>query len=262
MNDRDKSDKILRELEEQQCDLVMISLGKYFKEESMHQLEEWEEEINTTELPETLDYKLKKITEKYEKADIAVVRKRRRKSYLRVCSLMLAVMVCVGGVSLASSEAMRKTVYNVLFAPGDGNVEVSFKEANADINIPADMKTILYPDYLPEGYVLSEVEKENDRTEVVFSNEDKDDKVRLDYLKLDNIASLDTEQSNNKIIYINNEKAIIQEREYENELLFKFEGYSVLLNYNVQYINESKIVQIAESIRIYSVNELKEKLVK
>ncbi|MCI8285681.1 MAG: DUF4367 domain-containing protein [Firmicutes bacterium] len=259
MNDRDKSDKILRELEEQQCDLVMISLGKYFKEESMHQLEEWEEEINTTELPETLDYKLKKITEKYEKADIAVVRKRRRKSYLRVCSLMLAVMVCVGGVSLASSEAMRKTVYNVLFAPGDGNVEVSFKEANADVNIPADMETILYPDYLPEGYVLHKVENDKGGVEIVFYNDV--DYIVISYKSEEVILSLDLEKSENEVVAVNNEKAVIQNKDSKYILFYRSGDYNISLSCS-QDIDKDKIIQIAENIKIYSVNELKEKLVK
>lgn len=260
MNDRDKSDKILRELEEQQCDLVMISLGKYFKEESMHQLEVWEEEINTTKLPETLDYKLKKITEKYEKADIAVVRKRRRKSYLRVCSLMLAVMVCVGGISLASSEAMRKSVYNILFAPGDGNVEVSFKEANADVNIPADMETILYPDYLPEGYVLAEVKQDGDRIRTVFYDSINDHKITINY-KIDNaILSLDLELSENEIIDINNEKAVIQNRDSMYMVFYRLGEYNISLSCS-QDIDKDKVIQIAENIKVYSVNELKEKLV-
>lgn len=261
MNDRDKSDKILRELEEQQCDLVMISLGKYFKEESMHQLEEWEEEINTTELPETLDYKLKKITEKYEKADIAVVRKRRRKSYLRVCSLMLAVMVCVGGVSLASSEAMRKTVYNVLFAPGDGNVEVSFKEANADVNIPADMETILYPDYLPEGYVLAEIESGADRIKMVFLNNLKDDDIIINYKNENNLLSLDLEQSENELIIINNEKSVIQNTDSRYIVFFRMGNYNISVSC-IQDIGKDKIIKIAENIKTYSENEVKEKLVK
>lgn len=255
MNDRDKSDKILRELEEQQCDLVMISLGKYFKEESMHQLEEWEEEINTTELPETLDYKLKKITEKYEKADIAVVRKRRRKSYLRVCSLMLAVMVCVGGISLASSEAMRKSVYNILFAPGDGNVEVSFKEANADVNIPADMETILYPDYLPEGYVLSEVKQDDSRVKIIFLNDEIDRTIMISYKARNMLSSLDVEESGNKVIYVNNQKAIIQSRDSIQNIFFHLEDYNISISLD-QDIDEDEIVQIAENIKIYSVNEL------
>lgn len=261
MNDKDKSDKILRELEDQQCDLVMISLGKYFKEESMRQLEEWEEEIKATELPETLDYKLKQITEKYEKADIAVVRKRRRKSYLRVCSLMLAALVCVGGISLASSEAMRKSVYNVLFSPGDGNVEVSFREANADVNIPADMETILYPDYLPEGYVLTGVEQSVGRVNVIFLNDEKNDTIVLNYVKGESPSFLDTEQSENQVIYINDKKAIIQERDTVNELIFQLEGYNISLLYDSNSLDEKKLVQIAESIKIYSVNEVREQLI-
>lgn len=260
MNGSDKSDKILRELEEQQCDLVMISLGKYFKEESMRQLDEWEEEIKATELPETLDYKLKKITEKYEKADIAVVRKRRRKSYLRVCSLMLAALVCVGGISLASSEAMRKSVYNIFFSPGDGNVEVSFKEANADVNIPSDMKTILYPDYLPEGYVLAGVEKDGNRIKVVFLDNEKNNTIVLDYVKWESISSVDIEQSDNHIVYINNEKAIIQNRDEMYNLFFQLDNYYIELTCNQEYINEDILVQIAESIKTYTVEDFKEQI--
>lgn len=260
MNDSDKSDKILRELEEQQCDLVMISLGKYFKEESMRQLEEWEEEIKATELPETLDYKLKKITEKYEKADIAVVRKRRRKSYLRVCSLMLAALVCVGGISLASSEAMRKSVYNIFFSPGDGNVEVSFKEANADVNIPDGLDVILYPNYLPKSYTLSDISNSGVYTNIIFKSYENDDEVKLRYVEQNLLLSLDSEQSKNRMISINGENAIIQNRDSKSNLVFKLDNYSIELSCNQKYIDENTIVQIAESIKKYSVNELKEQL--
>lgn len=55
--------------DEERCDEVMQRLGRYFKEQSIKEIEILEKEIQNKnlKLPKHLDYKLWKITEKYMK---------------------------------------------------------------------------------------------------------------------------------------------------------------------------------------------------
>lgn len=55
--------------DEERCDEVMQRLGRYFKEQSMKEIEILEKEIQdkNLKLPKYLDYKLWKITENYIK---------------------------------------------------------------------------------------------------------------------------------------------------------------------------------------------------
>ena len=55
-------DDITKELEKKQCELVLSSLGKYMNEEFARKYDDWKEEAEAVDLPETLEHKLKQLT--------------------------------------------------------------------------------------------------------------------------------------------------------------------------------------------------------
>jgi len=255
MSGNNTVDMISKELEGKQSDLVLDSLGKYFKEESMRQCEEWFADSASVEVPETLDFKLRQITQKYEKAHQDAAKRAKRKKYLRVGGLILAAVICAGGVTFVTSDAWRDSVNNVLFNPGDGNVDVEFKESNANVVIPEDLDVILYPDYLPRGYVLAEVVSEGPYVWLVFIENETYDEINIMYLEQSRTLSLDKDKSNNEMVLVNGEEAIWQNRESMYNLVFQLNNYRVELSCNSCDIEKERIIQIAESIRAYSSDE-------
>ena len=249
-------DDIVKELEKKQCELILSSLGKYMNEEFARNFDDWKEEAEAVDLPETLEHKLRYLTSKYEKAERHKIKEKKRRKYRKACSLVLAAAVCAGGITLVESEALRERVYNIFFTPGDGHVTIEFREVFGDVTIPDDVKALMYPETLPVNYKLSEYSKDILSTTLVFTDENTEDWVMLRYMKADTILDLDTEKSDNRIIEINGEKAVIQIRENTYDLYWNYDGYSMELTCSREFFSKERIIGIAEHTKFYSIDEL------
>ena len=173
-----------------------------------------------------------------------------------MCSLVLAAAICAGGITLVESEALRERVYNIFFTPGDGHVTIEFREIFGDVTIPDDVKALMYPETLPVNYKLSEYSRDILSTTLVFTDENTEDWVMLCYIKADTILDLDTEKSDNRIIEINGEKAVIQIRENTYDLYWNYDGYSMELTCSSEFFSEAEAIKMAEHIKFYSIDEL------
>lgn len=249
-------DEITRELEEKQCELILSSIGKYMNEEFAKKYDDWKEDMDEVDLPETLEYELRKITLKYEKLHKRKSKEKKRRGYIKVGGLILAVMVCAGGISLVESEALRERVYNIFFTPGDGHVAIEFRETIGDVPIPDDVKALMYPATLPVSYKLSEYTDETGWTDLIFTDETTEDWVMLSYIEADTILDIDTERSENRIIEINGKEAVIQNSKLSRDVYWKYGNYSVELTCSSQFFSEDEIIGIAENTRFYSIDEL------
>lgn len=249
-------DDITKELEKKQCELVLSSLGKYMNEEFARKYDDWKEEAEAVDLPETLEHKLKQLTLKYEKAERNKIKEKKRRKYIKVCSLVLAAAICAGGITLVESEALRERVYNIFFTPGDGHVTIEFREIFGDVSIPDDVKALMYPETLPVNYKLTECYRDGDSINLVFTDINTQDWVMLSYIEADTILDIDTEQSDNRIIEINGQEAVIQNSQFSHDVYWKYDEYSVELTCSSEFFSEDEAIKMAEHIKFYSIDEL------
>lgn len=254
--DEIRLNQITKELEGKQCELILSSIGRYMNKGFSQKYDDWKEEMEAVDLPETLEYKLQRITSKYERNEKNELKKKKRRKYAKVCSLVLAATICAGGISLVESEALRERVYNIFFTPGDGHVTIEFRETIGDVSIPDDVKALMYPATLPVNYKLTECYKDGDSVNLVFTDINTEDWVMLSYIEADTILDIDTEQSENRIIEINSQKAVIQNSRFSRDVYWKYDGYSVELTCSSEFFSEDDVIEIAKHIKFYSIDEL------
>ena len=85
---------------------------------------------------------------------------------LRNAAAGMAVLLCVGGVTIASVDAIRTPLMQYFLKIGDSSSQYI---PSSVINLPvSDQMAVYYPTYIPEGYVVVNVIERDTRYHVVY----------------------------------------------------------------------------------------------
>lgn len=170
-------------------------------------------------------------------------KKRRWKVFSRVAAVLLVCCISVGGLTLESSEGLRKRFFTLIFNEEAGGVTFSKGEEE----LLSGWKEFWYPAYLPQGFELMYAEKQEHF--LVFS--DGSDRIlRISEVDGDTIVSFDTDTQR-----IEEEKIGIYDGYYlydeEHKRYSLFFGVNENENIYIRsegFADKAELIKVAESM--------------
>jgi hypothetical protein len=146
----------------EKSEAVLKLLAARAAEEIENEYDRIEEALGGEELPGYVDAGFQKVFAAFSAEEKRKARSRRRGKILKAASIAVAVL----GVSftglVASSEALRYRVFDLLFSKGDGyNTVVPYEAAEGE-SVTLDLHGYYYPEYIPDGYRPTESSKTGD----------------------------------------------------------------------------------------------------
>lgn len=213
----------------------------------------WDEPMH---FPEELDEKMRKIIANYNSNYNRKTKTRRgRKTAKKVLSIAAVILIAIltaTAVFVASAEAIRIKVLNLVMEDMGEYTSVDIKEepeASEDIlaTVPPNWEGQYAPTYIPEDFVISQYKSYNHTKTIVYL--DDSGQMILFEERSGEISSLrlDTEYTDATPIEINGFEGLLVEKDgivkitwYNDELLFAITGK----------IDKNELIRIAESVEL------------
>lgn len=168
----------------------------------------------------------------------------RHQKGLRNAVAGMAVLLCVGGVTIASVDAIRTPLLQYFLKIGDVSSQYI---PSSVIHLPvSDQMAVYYPTYIPEGCVVVDVIEYDTRYSVTYQKENSGSFVLNFDLK--NIAqSFDTENSVVEEIEIQGIPAVVSTRDDQTIVIWQGDGFSYSIAGNLE---KEECIRILESTRV------------
>lgn len=168
----------------------------------------------------------------------------RHQKGLRNAVAGMAVLLCVGGVTIASVDAIRTPLLQYFLKIGDSSSQYI---PSLVINLPvSDQMAVYYPTYIPEGCVVVDVIERDTRYSVTYQSEEGITFVL--YFDLENSAiSFNTENSVVEEIEIKGVPAVVSMQDNQTIVIWQGEGFSYTIAGN---LGKEECIRILESTRV------------
>ena len=152
---------------------------------------------------------------------------RHHKRMLRNVAACIVALLCVGGVTIASVDAIRIPIMNFFLNLGDSSSEFSPIQSEA---LPvSDSFRMYYPTYIPDGYVVIDSFENKDRYSVTYQKDEQNTFV-LSFRFENNTKVFDSEDSAVEEIEIKNSPAIVSTRENQTIVVWQGNGFTYTIS--------------------------------
>lgn len=215
-------------------DKTLDNLLYYAAQEASKELVNEMPEPERVEFSDEHKKKMEKLFKKQKRVPI--------KSYLRRISAIVAVLIVLSGISIASVQAWRIRFLNFVMHINESNPELRYKENDTEGNFYSAEDVNL--EYVPGGFKLSESRNNNGKIYLRFENGDLT--FSLYIRQIDSTLNVDTENAGAKVIKLNGKDAFLTEKGDIISLLWNNDMHSFALSGN---LSENEIVKIAENIK-------------
>lgn len=165
----------------------------------------------------------------------------------RVILAICALAFLYGGMSTG------RALYKI------GLVQIERKESADTYTNPTEdaprreaVETVYLPEYLPDGYELSQQDgyiNKSSFIDTVYVNNDYEILLRQNVNEI--VIDLDNEDISTKNIFVNGNEGIYQEGEYVKKLIWSDNNYFYLLHITDSNITEQEFLKVANSIGAY-----------
>lgn len=208
------------------------------------ELENRKDEIDMTEVPETLDERVYQCIDKFN------MRNARKRLAEKIRSIIpkAAVILLVLFVSLLtltlSVDAFRTQVYNFISTDNDEYSSVRIRPGSSENEVKINWKEYYFPTYVPEGFYIDKIQ-ENDRVKAVYFKNENNEQIK--FFQAPNAAdfNMDTEGGEKEELLINGMVAVLIKKDGKNILFWNNAEASFYL---VSELEADKLVIIAESL--------------
>lgn len=160
----------------------------------------------------------------------------------RIVAAIVALMLVVGGG--IGVYAFREPIVKFITEIKDKFVEIFFCEADIS-EAPTEIETVYTLGYVPDGYVLESRENRIIQAETVWSN--GEDRVVLLQRLLSNNETFDNEQSDFRILHINDLQIVITYKKGDKNLYWNNSKYAFKLDFT-DNISDDECIKIINSI--------------
>lgn len=165
------------------------------------------------------------------------------KKGLRNAVAGMAVLLCVGGVTIASVDAIRTPIMKFFLKIGSSYSQYIPSSA---INIPVSERlAVYYPTYIPEEYVIVDVVEFDTRYQIVYQKENQF--FTLSFDRENNTQIFDTENSVVEEIEMKGIPAVVSTRDDQTIVIWQGDGFSYTIAGNLE---KEECLRILESVRL------------
>lgn len=222
-------------------------LGKLQAEKTSEYLEEIHEEAQALDYPKEVDqWFMAYLKEQKTKEKKAQTRKQ-LSAVSKWVALFLVVLTGGLAVTTSSVEAFKIKLFNMVSEITSQYTSLQFvEEDKMDTKaVEITWHNYLYPNYLPEGFKLTEVQ-EFGNTKLTYFEDGA--KKRIEFSQSEDSAAfqIDTEQAQSKKVTINGNEGWLVDKDGFTTLVWK-QGDLVL--YLIANLSDEELLKVAESIK-------------
>ena len=201
-------------------------------------------------LPPEFDTRMKKIIAKYERKES---RNRIRKKIAKIApkaAIFLLVLIGSFTIVVASVQALRVKALNIILNIQNQYTSIQTEdENNSRLNqvgkqIPQDWNGYV-PTYVPPGFIIDKTKASNLMNVIYYKNEQDQTIEFTQYLSSNTDLRIDTEDAAVQNININNDDALLSEKQGIISIAWK-EGYLFSL---IGEADKADMLKMAESIK-------------
>lgn len=194
---------------------------------------------------------LHQFSEGFEKKMQKLCAKRRRyewfhrhKRVLRGMVASIVILLFVGGVTIASVDAIRVPIMNFFLNLGNSSSE--FSPAQSEALPVSDSFRMYYPTYIPDEYVVIDSFESDIRYSVTYQKDEYTSFV-LSFSFENSTAFFDSENSAVEEIEIKNSPAIVSTRENQTIVVWQGNGFTYTIS---GVIDKDECIKILSSCNI------------
>ncbi len=186
--------------------------------------------------------------EKFKKALDREYRKGRLRSFCKASArfgryavTICAAVIVIFSISIVSVDALRFRFLEWL---------TSIHSSHTVYNDSNELSNIIIPEYLPNGYILQQYNKEDLITTETFTNENKSQiTIVISEGKSNAVLSVDNESSYSETILINDNTGVYLQKETVQNIFWNDERYFYMLTANDALLSKEEIVKVAQSLK-------------
>ena len=166
-----------------------------------------------------------------------------RRTLRNIVACMVALL-CVGGVTIASVDAIRIPIVNFFLNLGDSSSE--FSPTQNEVLPVSDQFGIYYPTYIPDEYVVIDSFESNDRYSVTYQKDEQNTFVLSSRFE-NNTKVFDSEDSAVEEFEIKNSPAIVSTRENQTIIVWQGNGFTYTIS---GVIDKEECIKILSSCSV------------
>lgn len=218
-------------------------VGEHYIDNICADIDGLKDEIDMTEVPETLDDWFEQYVKNIRKEETQkrAMRKVRNISS-RVAVILLVLFIPLITLTL-SVEAFRLQVYNLFFTDYNEYSSVKIKQAPTE-NVTIEWKNYYFPKFIPEGFYVESINENTNIKTIIFKNKNNE-KMTLTQSLNGTGFSLNTEEGLKKEVVVKNRKAILVQQDGMNILFWNNEEFSFCL---FSTLEVEVLIIVAESL--------------
>lgn len=244
-------DKLLKELEELQIRLFMASYAEYEGKKLIEENRELRKDPFYQPTDEKIKAFKKMINREYNRQRFKNILKRTSK-HIRNPAVVLLIVILFLGSSTLSVKAIRTQLLNLLI-----NIEKEYTtiqlgelvEEEKVICIYDDWHNAYAPTYIPEGYLVSNMEQKKDIKLIRFGEKDGNT-IMFQQMNEKFAQNIDTEGSEGVVkMDLNGNDALFTNKNGFRRLVWKNNSY--IFTIESMNISDEEMIKIAESVRYF-----------
>ncbi|WP_054875735.1 DUF4367 domain-containing protein [Oxobacter pfennigii] len=225
---------------------LYYQIGKHHTGNVSEYLDNINKNLDEVEYPDELNLWFNEFLTDHERKKRTLKRKKWLNTFSRRIAVFIILFVIVITMTTLSVEAFRVKVFNIVTDIREKYSKIEFKERDTikqgQYSITWDL--YLYPEYLPDGYYVTDAQKIGDIKIIHFSDE-KGKNLEFSQSPINSSLQVDTENVQTKNVVINDSEGMLIEKNGVHIIIWT-KGESAL--YMIGEISEEEIFKIAESV--------------
>lgn len=222
-------------------DLALTQALELFQQEWMESLPD-KEELSRISLSPAFEKKMKKLIADHKKGSGSSKLKKRVITAILVAALFASM---VGTV-----VAFREPIVEFITKTYEKFTNVSY-EIPENVNAPTTIEEVIYPSYIPEGFVKDESIEEIDLPvhDCVYVNKSN---IRIEFKQRVMAGAqmgVDTEDTEVSELEVNGRKALYYERKGQRHIIWASNSYFYLIHADSR-VSKDEVLKIAESVKM------------
>lgn len=230
-----------------QIDRMMESYYSYIgychTENIVRELGDKKNEINQIEIPLSLDEWFNKFSKKHRRKNNVKNMMRNIQKIGKKIAILIIIVLTIGTILTCTVEAFRIKLFNFFMEKHEKYTSIQIDEDRGSI-IPSSWNNYYYPKYLPEGFRVSNAEMLNDEKIIEFINDEKF--ILMMQSPNGSNYQVDTEQSENEKIIINENKGLLIEKGERIIIIWHNEECSFSFTSNITSIELIEVIKSLE----------------
>ncbi|MHB8065221.1 MAG: DUF4367 domain-containing protein [Ruminiclostridium sp.] len=203
--------------------------------------------------PNELDLSIKKLIKQYNRKKYFWNIWKRASRIVSRTAVVFLVFLLSFTILVSSVQAFRTRFFNFMIEIGKEFTSINLKEKEESNNsrfandIPSDWKNVYIPQYVPEGYKISDTNSLVTQKTIHYTAVNKALIVFIQYSDKDTNIRVDTENAKVSWIVINDEESIVSEKGGMTTAVWHNSDCAFSL---IGHISKEELIKMAESVEM------------